>query len=373
MPTSEARIRANQQNCRKSTGPSPAGAVHSRRNAITHGMTSKILIADGDVPEVERRTAALMAEMDPRSTVGKVLVGQLATLSVRMERGASQELATSASRVRHAVTSFDHDREDRAEELFDAIADHPRRHVRCLKRMPEGVDRLIEAWGELRDNLTRPDGATWDESHQAMATAMLGYRPGQVGASRVEGLSKAARGEGSASDVDRTAPAGEAGRTWAVARLVEMVDTQIAKLEDHRETLDLEVIEQDRAEAPHRVLFDFSPAGCRAMRYQSEARRMFFKALKDFRIAEAEAAERPTRPEIPQPSPEPASAPTPKPESAPASAPLASFRENPTPVAVVPEPILLAAPFVPRLKVDDQARGLDGRVLAIGRAVAVPV
>ena len=361
--TSEARIRANQQNSLRSTGPRTSlGREKARRNAITHGMTSKILIPDGDVPEVERRTAALMAELDPKSTVGKVLVGQLATLSVRMERGASHELATSASRVRHAVETFDHDREDRAEDLFDAIADDPRKHVRLLKRMPEGVDRLIEGWEDLRDNLTRPDGPAWDDSHETIAAQMLGYRPGHAGAARLGQLSKAARGARLQVDIALEGLDREAGKAWGRDRLVELIEEQIAKLEVHRETLNLEAIEQDRVEAPNRVLFDFSRDGYRAMRYQSEARRMFFKALKDFRIAEAEAA---ASPAVAQAAPTPQSAPEPV-------EPLASFREKPAPAAREPEPAPLEGSLPPIGRPDGLPRGLDGRVLAVGRAVVVP-
>ena len=328
---------------------------------MTHGMTAKILTPECDVPEVERRTAALMAEMDPKSTVGKVLVGQLATLSVRMEKGAGQELATSASRVRHAVETFDHDREDRAEDLFDAIADDPRKHVRLLKRMPEGVDRLVEGWEELRDHVTRPDGSSWDESDRAMATAMLGHRAGQANTARLERLIRVARCTPSLADLAWAGLDREAAKTWGRDRLVELIEEQITKLKDHREALDLEAIEQDRIEAPDRVLFDFSRDGYRAMRYQSEARRMFFKALKDFRIAEAEAAARPV---VPQPQPAPVPAPEPV-------APLASFREKSATAVREPEPTPSDLIFPPTARTDGLPRGLDGRVLAVGRSVVV--
>ena len=285
-----------------------------------------------------------------------------------MEEGAGQELAAAASRVRRAVESFDHEREDRVEDLFDTIAVEPRRHVRLLRRMPEGVDRLVEGWEELRHNLTRADGPTWDESHQALATSMLGYRPGQAAAGELEQLSKAARGEGSLAAIGWTGVDDEAGRAWARELLLELIHTQISKLNDHRETLDLEVIEQDRIEAPGRVLFDFSKGGIRAMRYQSEARRMFFKALKDFRIAEAEF-EAATPRDIPQPEPAPAPAPRPAPEPA---ARLASFREKSTMAARQPELAPSDLIFPPLARTDGQVRGLDGRVVAVGRAVVVP-
>ncbi len=371
MPvTSEARIKANLENCRKSSGPrSPEGKANSRKNGLKHGLSGAgVVLADCDAPEVERRTEALLDQFDPQSTLGKLLIGNLATFSVRMERGAVEELAMSASRVRHAVETFDYERIDRAEALFDTLPDDPRKHLRLLKRMPEGVDRLVEGWGELRGELTRLDGAKWDDSHEAMATSMLGFRPGQIGSARVEDLSKAVRGEGSLADIGWCSLDREPGKVWARDRLVELIDEQIAALEKHRETLDVELIEMDRDEAPARASFDTSKDGTRFRRYASEASRLFFKTLKEFHKAEAEAAERPARPEVPKPVPTP----TPAPEPARSSGSLASSWEKPSPAVREPEPIPFDGPLMPIERVDGQARGLDGRVLAVGRAVGKP-
>ena len=112
MPTSEARIKANKANAARSTGPrTPEGKQRSRRNGLKHGMTGQgIVIADEDLAEVESRNAALQKELAPKSVMGAILVGQMATLSVRMERGAEQEFAAVASRVRHASEVFDAER-----------------------------------------------------------------------------------------------------------------------------------------------------------------------------------------------------------------------------------------------------------------------
>ncbi len=53
------------------------------------------------------------------------------------------------------------------------------------------------------------------------------------------------------------------------------------------------MIALDRLEAPDRALFDASREACLARRYEAEASRGFFKALKELRQVEAEAAERP--------------------------------------------------------------------------------
>ena len=55
-----------------------------------------------DAAEVERRNSAFQVELAPKSEMGDVLIRQMATLSVRMERGAKQEFAAVATRVRNA-------------------------------------------------------------------------------------------------------------------------------------------------------------------------------------------------------------------------------------------------------------------------------
>src|SRR5438270_9191028 len=162
MPCSEARIAANKANSLKSTGPSPEGRLRSRRNGLKHGLTGKgTVIAKVDQAEVDRRAAALRAQMAPRSEAGLVLVGQIALLSVRMERCAAQEMAATAKRVRHAGDDFDQEQYDRAEELLDALAEDPRGTVRRLRRTPEGVEALVGAWAELRERLTREPRPVW--------------------------------------------------------------------------------------------------------------------------------------------------------------------------------------------------------------------
>ena len=78
-------------------------------------------------------------------------------------------------------------------------------------------------------------------------------------------------------------------RGWAKALLFARIDAEIAGLTAHRETLDFERIELDRAEAGLRAQFDSSKQATLARRYESEAHRLFYKALKEFRKVEAEA------------------------------------------------------------------------------------
>jgi hypothetical protein len=122
MPTSEARILANRAKSLRSTGPSDAGKERSRANSLKHGLTGAgVVIPREDVDEVERRNVALQTELAPKSAMGAILVRQMAVLSVRMERGAKQESAAIAARVRHAEEAFDEQRAARIDRTFECL------------------------------------------------------------------------------------------------------------------------------------------------------------------------------------------------------------------------------------------------------------
>jgi hypothetical protein len=148
----------------------------------------------------------------------------------------------------------------------------------------------------------------------------------------------------------------DARQAWARAKLLERIDAEIAALEIHRDTLDFEIIELDRSEAGARALFDPSREATLARRYESDSQRAFFKALKEFRQAEAEFAERA------ESAPTPAPAPPPAPETAGPSGPLGSFREEPSTIHPDPSWDLLEGP--PEAPI---VRGPDGQPLKIGR------
>jgi hypothetical protein len=370
MPTSQARSDASRLNGSKSRGPvSTQGREISRQNGLKHGLTGQgIVLADEDVSEVHELAAAFMAELDPRSALGQALVGEMATLSVRMKRGARREEEALAGRVRHATEAFDHARFDLAEALFDTLADSPRENLIELRRSPEGVDRLVEGWGELRQVLTRSTVLNdWDIPHQAMLAHLVGLRPDQARGNRADSLAMALRCKPSGiAEPDYLALNPIERRLWARDRLVERIDLEVAKLEEHGRTFDLEAIELDRQGAAEMALFDGSREGTLSRRYESESRRGFFKTLKELRRAEAEFAE--------VPAPEPVAMPGPiaEPEPTPIARPLGSSCAGTSPTVREPKPAVAEVIDRSDWVGDGMARGLDGRVLAVGRAVMVP-
>ena len=364
--TSEARILTCRQNAGRSCGPKTTlGKSNSRRNGLKHGMTGAgVVLNQEDATEVSLRTEALMAELDPKSIMGKVLVGQIATLSVRMERGASHAEEALASRVRHAAETFDHDRIDAAEYLFNTIADDPRGNLIELRRMPEGVDRLIEGWTRLRDVLMLGEFPSfWGDAQQALFANLVGLRAEEAKGTRDEALSLAARARPSnLTDPEWLSLEIRPSRLWARERLVERIDQEIAALKQHRQTLNLKAVELDRLGAAKLAFFDTSRDGALARRYEADARRGFFKAWKEFQQVEAEfeAAEQTT------------SVPVQEPEPIAVTPPLASSCATPSPTPREPKPAPRKVPAVPVEGDFSVARGLDGRVVSIGKAAGDP-
>jgi hypothetical protein len=197
MATSEARSAASRLNGSKSLGPtSTRGREISSRNSLKHGLSGQgIVIAEVDEAEVERRKTTLLQEMAPKSAMGAILIGQMAMLSVRMERGAAQEFAAVASRVRNAASDFDDARYQRAEDLLLELGENPRGNLRRLLKMPEGVELMIQSWNDLRSDLNREGKPLWTAAHLVQAANLLGIRDEDSRRSPIGQLSKEVWGD----------------------------------------------------------------------------------------------------------------------------------------------------------------------------------
>ncbi len=366
MACSEAQLAANKANSLKSTGPSsPEGRRISSLNSTKHGLTGQgVVVAEDVAGEVELLDESLQTDMKPTTTAGAKLLRKIAFFSVRSDRAAEHENAAIAHNVRHAADDFDEARIDKARALLTGLADDPRHALRRLRKMPEGIDVLIEAWGDLRDDLTADPEPVWDEEQLARAANLLGIRERHARASRMGALSLAFWGDFSGLDAADGGQHGpEKRRIWAYIALGDRIAAEIAALEAHRATLGHETIAIDRAEAGARALFDASKPACLARRYEAEANRGFFRALTEYRKVEAEALVR--KESSPSPS---------KPvnlfdsdEPAPVSK-MGSFRETPPPP--VRNPAWDRPDF---FSTDDSiVRDVDGRPLRITNAPKTP-
>ena len=287
---SPAQIEANRRNAQKSTGPrTEAGKLRSRSNALKHGLTGAgIALPAEDAHQVEERFRAIHHEMAPQTTVGALLAHQIALMSVRLNRAARQESAALALKVRHAAADFDEARRAEAEHTLGYIGMEPITHRRKLKSTPEGVDVLVQAFRDLRDDLAT-HRERWDFIREQILEAYLGRRAIEVPVPRSRALSQALQGKTEfldAADLEAI-QAHPTLYSWARGAMLEFPDAELADLLRHRATLDFAAIERDRAEAGERALFDASKDAILARKYEAAASRELYRALREFREVEA--------------------------------------------------------------------------------------
>ena len=78
-------------------------------------------------------------------------------------------------------------------------------------------------------------------------------------------------------------------REYARLKLLDIIVAQVKELRDLRATMSDGVTDRDRAEAGVRALFDPSKNATLARKYEAAAAREMSRAMKEFRLAEAEA------------------------------------------------------------------------------------
>ncbi len=298
MNISEARLIANRKNALRSTGPrTEEGKERSRRNGLKHGLTGEgVVIPEEDAGAVEGLAGELEAELRPTGPMGRLLVRRIALLSVRMDRGVRQESAAIAERVRHAEGRFEDARLAEVDKAADWIGAEPAANARRLRATPEGIDVIIRTLLILRGDLLDPRYENrWDWQHCAKVHNLMGLRREEIPVTRLKALSEAIAGNFGFLGTDDAAGLDDrARRAWARARVAEIIDAEVEALRGLMETLDVEAIVRDREEAGDRALFDPSKEAILARKYEAASERAMYRALRELREVEADAAARPS-------------------------------------------------------------------------------
>ena len=86
--TTNAQIKANGKNAKKSTGPrSEEGKARSAKNALKHGLLARDTVLPGEDPaDFDRQLSALEADIQPANSLEFELVRQIADAQWRMHR-----------------------------------------------------------------------------------------------------------------------------------------------------------------------------------------------------------------------------------------------------------------------------------------------
>ena len=203
--------------------------------------------------------------------------------------------------------------------------------------MPEGVDRLVDALTMLLDDLTGV-APSWSSTHHKRLDALFGFRVADLPWSRPTRFSKAILGDFAAiSDAEIADVPLEERTVWLMTRLVEAIGAEVARLREHRATIDPTRIVEDRADAIALSTLDPGKEGALAQRYLAAASRDLSRALRDLHLVESRYGSDSEPDPIAHPDPE--VEPDPAPQNAadpvspePVASPLASFGK-PAPAA----------------------------------------
>ena len=99
--TTNAQIKANRNNAKKSTGPrTEEGKTRVARNALKHGLLARDTVLPGEDPaEFDRQLSALEADIQPANSLEFELVRQIADAQWRMRRLTRLETGFIAAAV----------------------------------------------------------------------------------------------------------------------------------------------------------------------------------------------------------------------------------------------------------------------------------
>jgi hypothetical protein len=253
----------------------------------------------------------------------------------RLRRCKRYETAVLSKRVRDAEQAYDLAERAAAEALGLRLLggpadgaprppeDDPALLLEQLRATAAGTAWLLGRWGDLREQLARYE--CWDVTALATATLLLGGRPEQAAGDPTAthlfaavlaaypdprgfcgAWSAALPGRSFDAAFVRALPLKEAlgNRAAGRAALRQVVDGEMARLEERKRAVLDPQAARDRAAAAERALFDDSPSGVLLRRYETACEREYHKALAEvlkFR------KERPPEPEI-EAEPEPPAA-----------------------------------------------------------------
>jgi hypothetical protein len=373
---SDAKINANRQNAKKSTGPKTAeGKRKASQNAITHGLTAqKHVVIPGEDPQAFQKELALWyQEQKPADMAQAALVECACRAAWKLRRSHHQEDAALAHKARHALDRFDIERQEEAERLgrlltedpanrcerkppdgprlqslLDYYAVDPAAVVSRMQLTPEGINWLITRWAGIARRLEEEGFLHYPD--KLALVRMLGRRHEDVLDDPVvqevflacralhpqpwdvwDDCYQAALGLPNRPiyylRVERLQKAQPASKEQAALALMRLVLTELDRLNSLREEVTART-RSDRSEAVARSLFDASEEGSKRLRYEAASSRELHRSLADLSRLRKEGGETEDEAitvEVPAPPPEPAPGPAPEPVWEPESEPEAPY------------------------------------------------
>jgi hypothetical protein len=288
------QIETSRKNGSMSRGPStPEGRARSAKNSYKHGLTGKgVVLPTEDAAELDEKIERMEAEEGPKTELARELLHRIALFLLKLKRGAEYEAKMIAHSMLNAKDRYIDARLTEVQKQLDWIAAEPGINARRLRRTPEGVGALILCWQDMAAILTGHEFHRWDYGHWQRIENLKGRRPEDYPMSRDGALSKAIWG-----DNQHLQPGEIEGmnskevKEWARKELLQQVEAEIASLEAHKATFDMEALARDRDDSVARAVFDPSKEAQLARKYDASNERSLMRTIKEFREIQAQAAE----------------------------------------------------------------------------------
>ena len=294
MTSSPARIAANQANAQKSCGPkTEAGKAISRGNAIKHGLTGEgIALPDEDAELVEAAYNQHFDEMKPKTRAGAAIVYQVALATLRLTRFRIANTAITSQRILDAGGVFDDAQVARRDEAKAKLHKDPAAQLAVLSRFSVGAQWVIDAWNALGCALASGTVKNWRQAQYDLFEALMGRSTEFPSYDDTTFWSLAAMGDATVlDDTEMFAGNSPAARCQdARNKLIEVADREIERWEAILETATASTATA-RDNAIKAARHDTSKEGQLASKYEAATTRALNKALKDFKVVEAEFAE----------------------------------------------------------------------------------
>ncbi len=181
----EKQIEANKRNAALSTGPkSEQGKAQSRANALTHGLTAKIVVPRELEAAASQRYCAWYSTFKPEDENQEFELAFAVEASLRIENCRARERLRKIELAKIAEdpgTKWQTDRKQEAARLARSLKRNPEVIALQLRSTPAGRRWLIQAWQLLLVVVAEGERPAWTATDSNDALDLMGHPKGRRG------------------------------------------------------------------------------------------------------------------------------------------------------------------------------------------------
>ena len=175
----EKQVAANRANAQKSTGPkTEEGKAVSRGNAVTHGLTAKVVFANEIQDAREQRLDAFRPVFQPNDAHQEYQLGAYVDATLQFDNCRAKLTKKLLSLAEIAVEGdYDWHSQCQSEaiKIGKSLSRDPESVVSRLRKTPAGRHWLVQRWEILEMAIVSGDLSAWTEDLSNQALDLMGY------------------------------------------------------------------------------------------------------------------------------------------------------------------------------------------------------